>query len=113
MHSPWLRKPVLSRLSRLSAVFNIYYTRLQKAYSARYAVCLVWGWDQPRSMARPKLETGTETVRVQIVAPATFVERVDEWRAKVRPIPSRAEAIRILVDQALDAGGTRQKQSQA
>lgn len=64
-------------------------------------------------MARPKLETGTETVRVQIVAPATFVERIDEWRSARRPIPSRAEAIRILVDQALDAGGQRQKETQA
>lgn len=51
----------------------------------------------------PKLEDGTPTERHQIVAPKTWGERIDEWRAKQRPIPSKSEAIRILVDQALAA----------
>lgn len=34
--------------------------------------------------------------------PPGFMERIDAWRAKQgSPIPSRAEAIRILVDKAL------------
>ena len=50
----------------------------------------------------PKLEEGTDTERHQIVAPKTWGERIDEWRRK-QPgrIPSKSEAIRILVDRAL------------
>lgn len=50
----------------------------------------------------PKLEDGILTKRIQIVAPATWEQRIEDWRAKQRPIPSKAEAIRILVDKALD-----------
>ncbi|MFP3943466.1 MAG: hypothetical protein ACLFWF_06220 [Alphaproteobacteria bacterium] len=32
-----------------------------------------------------------------------WLDRLDEWRAKQKPIPSRAEAIRILVKRALQA----------
>jgi hypothetical protein len=53
----------------------------------------------------PKLEAESETERVQIVAPASWVERVEEWRRKQPRIPSRSEAIRILVDQAIAAEG--------
>jgi hypothetical protein len=51
----------------------------------------------------PKLEDGTPTERIQIVAPETWVQRVEEWRRKQPRIPSKAEAIRILVDKALAA----------
>lgn len=51
----------------------------------------------------PKLEDGTPTERIQIVAPTTWVQRIEEWRAKQRPIPSKSEAIRVLVDRALEA----------
>jgi hypothetical protein len=61
----------------------------------------------------PRLEKGTATERVEMKAPTSWLERLDEWRSTRRPIPSRAEAIRILVDQALDAGGARQKEPQA
>jgi hypothetical protein len=54
-------------------------------------------------MARPKLEAGAQTVRVQIVAPITLVDRVDAWRFSQCPVPSRSEAMRILMAQALDA----------
>lgn len=49
----------------------------------------------------PKLEDGIETERVQLVAPATLMRRIDEWRATQRPIPNKSEAIRMLVEQAL------------
>jgi hypothetical protein len=51
----------------------------------------------------PKLEADIETRRMQLVAPATWFERVESWRAKQRPIPSKSEAVRILVDRSLDA----------
>lgn len=52
----------------------------------------------------PKLEDGIETERLQIVAPRTWVDRIEDWRRK-QPgrIPSKSEAIRILVDRALEA----------
>ena len=34
--------------------------------------------------------------------PDDLVARVDDWRVKRRPIPSKAEAIRQLVERALD-----------
>ncbi|WP_108609195.1 hypothetical protein [Aminobacter sp. MSH1] len=52
----------------------------------------------------PKLEDGTPTERIQIVAPQTWVARIEEWRRKQPRIPSKSEAIRILVDKALDSG---------
>lgn len=51
----------------------------------------------------PKLEDGIETERIQIVAPKTWVDRIEEWRRQQPRIPSKSEAIRILVDQALAA----------
>lgn len=51
----------------------------------------------------PKLEDGSTTERVQIVAPASWLERIEEWRRRQTKIPSKSEAIRILVDQALEA----------
>jgi metal-responsive CopG/Arc/MetJ family transcriptional regulator len=60
-------------------------------------------------MARPKLEAGADTVRVQIVAPITLVDRVDAWRNSQSPVPSRSEAIRILTARALDADSPDQK----
>lgn len=45
-------------------------------------------------------------------APADWLERLDTWRSTQRPIPSRAEAIRILVDQAIGAADLPQSQSQ-
>ena len=50
----------------------------------------------------PKIEPGTPTQRIQILAPHSWVERVDQWRRKQEgAIPSRSEAIRILVTMAL------------
>ena len=49
----------------------------------------------------PKLEPDVQTERIQIVAPRTWVERIEEWRRKQPRIPSKSEAIRMLVDQVL------------
>jgi metal-responsive CopG/Arc/MetJ family transcriptional regulator len=51
----------------------------------------------------PKLDEESATERVQIVAPASWVQRVEEWRRKQPRIPNRSEAIRLLVEAALDA----------
>lgn len=49
----------------------------------------------------PKLDKGSATERVQIVAPASLLKRIDDWRRKHPAIPNRSEAIRLLVDLAL------------
>ena len=43
------------------------------------------------------------TIGVRV--PDELAAQIDEWRAGERPIPSRPEAIRRLVEQALAAGG--------
>lgn len=42
--------------------------------------------------------------RFEMKAPADWFEQVDQWRAKQPGLPPRAEAIRRLVDQALERG---------
>jgi len=49
----------------------------------------------------PRLDEESPTERVQVVAPASWVQRIEEWRRKQPRIPSKSEAIRILVDRAL------------
>lgn len=49
----------------------------------------------------PKLDENSETERVQIVATKAWVDRIEEWRRQQPRIPSKSEAIRILVDRAL------------
>lgn len=51
----------------------------------------------------PKLEDGSATERMQIVAPSSWLARVEEWRRQQPKIPSKSEAVRILVDLALAA----------
>ena len=53
----------------------------------------------------PKLEQGVATERVQIVAPTSWVNRIEEWRRGQPRIPTRSEAIRMLVDEALASQG--------
>lgn len=33
---------------------------------------------------------------------AEFLDRIEDWRASQRPIPSFAEAVRMLIDKALN-----------
>jgi len=40
-------------------------------------------------------------IRFEMRASAAWIERVENWRATQKPIPSRAEAIRRLVEKAL------------
>lgn len=50
----------------------------------------------------PKLDKDADSDRIHIVVPKTLLNRVDEWRGAQRPIPTRSEAIRALVEKALD-----------
>lgn len=49
----------------------------------------------------PRLDEATTTERLQVIAPGSWVARVEEWRRAQPKIPSRSEAIRVLVDKAL------------
>lgn len=51
----------------------------------------------------PKLDEDAATERVQIVAPTTWLQRIEEWRRAQPKIPSLSAAIRQLVDTGLDA----------
>lgn len=43
--------------------------------------------------------------RFEMRVPASFLKLVDDWRRKQEDLPSRAEAIRRLVEQALKGKG--------
>lgn len=47
--------------------------------------------------------TDLMTRRVQLMVSQSFADAVEDWRAGQVPIPSWSEAVRILVDEALDA----------
>lgn len=60
---------------------------------------------------RPKLDEKSKTERVQIVAPRSWIDLVEEWRATQRPVLNQSAAIRRLVEIGLEAeeraGGKR------
>lgn len=53
----------------------------------------------------PKLEQGSDTERIQIVAPSSWIERLDDWRRAQKKIPNRSDAIRQIVDFGLEQMG--------
>lgn len=52
------------------------------------------------------MSTAKKDQRIPIMMSVPEVERIDQWRAKQPGIPARAEAIRRLVDKALDEDAT-------
>lgn len=50
----------------------------------------------------PKLEEGSDTERLQLVVPSSLMQRVDEWRRKQPRIPTKSEAIRMLLERGLE-----------
>lgn len=56
-----------------------------------------------KRMTRPKIDENSETIRIQVVTTQAWVDRLEEWRRLQPKIPSKSEAIRTLVDMALDA----------
>jgi hypothetical protein len=47
--------------------------------------------------------------RLNMVVPPAWLARIESWRAQQRPIPTLSEAVRELVDQALDAAESRSR----
>jgi len=56
-------------------------------------------------MARPRLSEDSPSVRFQMKMPESLLERVNEYRHEYR-IASVSEAIRVILEAALPAGGT-------
>lgn len=48
----------------------------------------------------PKLDD--ETKRLNMVAPASWVKKIDDWRRQQPDLPNISEAIRRLVEMGLD-----------
>ena len=47
--------------------------------------------------------------RLQLIAPVDWLKRIDAWRRHQPGMPNRSEAIRTLVNQALDAAEKKGK----
>jgi hypothetical protein len=56
-----------------------------------------------QDMIRPTDDPKDSTLQMRVSK--AFLKSIDEWRAKQRPIPSRAEAIRRLCEIALKSKG--------
>lgn len=56
-------------------------------------------------MARPRLSEDSPTVRLHMLLPQDLLERINEYRHK-NHIASVSEAIRVILEAALPAGGT-------
>ena len=57
----------------------------------------------------PKLKPDDETIRLNLAVPASLMKKVDEWRRHEPEIPGRSEAIRQLLEAALEASKKRGK----
>jgi hypothetical protein len=53
----------------------------------------------------PKLDADTETKRLNLVAPTSWVRKIDDWRRQQPDLPNISEAIRRLVEIGLKAKG--------
>ncbi|MBP29988.1 MAG: hypothetical protein CMH16_11855 [Methylobacterium sp.] len=58
---------------------------------------------QPESNVPPKLSKDSPSGRINVIATEELLQRVEEWRAKQRPIPNKSEAARMLIERALEA----------
>lgn len=63
--------------------------------------------DAGRPRMPPKLDPDGEAKRLNIVAPASWVRKVDDWRRAQPDLPNASEAIRRLVEAGLKAEGKR------
>lgn len=60
---------------------------------------------KPNKGGRPKVDTEAVTLRIS----REILGRLDEWRAQQRPIPSRQDAIRAMVEATLRMMGDDDK----
>jgi len=51
----------------------------------------------------------TKSERFEMLVDPAFLRRIDDWRRKQPDLPSRAEAIRRLVEQALKRDKTKRE----
>lgn len=51
----------------------------------------------------PKLDKDSPSGRINVIASAVLLARLDEWRAQQRPIPNKSEAARMIMEIGLDA----------
>ena len=51
----------------------------------------------------PRLDKKSDSGRIIIIATEDLLERIDEWRARRRPLPNKSEAGRRLLETALRA----------
>ncbi|MDN3627233.1 hypothetical protein [Methylobacterium isbiliense] len=51
----------------------------------------------------PKLDTASETERLQLLAPKSLMHRINDWRRQQPDLPNLSEAVRRLVEAGLDA----------
>ena len=49
---------------------------------------------------------GDEIQRLNMVAPAAWVKKIDDWRRREPDLPNLSEAIRRLVDMGLESAKT-------
>jgi len=54
----------------------------------------------PDKQMPPKLDK--ETKRLNMVAPASWVKRIDDWRRQQPDLPNISEAVRRLVEMGLE-----------
>jgi hypothetical protein len=59
--------------------------------------------NQQHGSMPPKLDADTETKRLNLVAPASWVRKIDDWRRQQPDLPNISEAIRRLVELGLKA----------
>lgn len=65
--------------------------------------------DSTNEQMPPKLDPETKTKRFNIVAPESWLERLDNWRRVQPKVPNISEAIRVLVDRAIEAEKGKKK----
>lgn len=45
----------------------------------------------------------------QMRGASEFLDEVEEWRSKIRPIPSMSEAVKMLIRKGLDADAKKRR----
>lgn len=55
----------------------------------------------------PRLDKDAPSGRINVIASEALLDRIEEWRARQRPIPTKSEAARMLMEMALDADEAR------
>ncbi|MGW8787119.1 hypothetical protein [Heyndrickxia sporothermodurans] len=61
------------------------------------------GIHETGTVVPPRLDKEAPSGRINVIATETLLQRIEEWRATQRPIPTKSEAARILIEKALDA----------